>query len=202
MIGQRRARGRQQPPERGGKVPGGRKTIGQRRSPGATWTAGSQAAPTSPSCRRGFSLLEVVLALAILTGAIAVLGELVRAGARNAQIARDLTQAQLLCEIKLAEITAGIEVPEPVARVPFPAETGSAGPRSDTADWFFSIEVEPLEQEELLAVRVTVEQDSARARRPVAFSLVRWMHDPGVELPAASPSQGASGTSSSAEARR
>src|SRR5690242_4550584 len=36
----------------------------------------------------GFSLLEVVLALAILTAAIAVLGELVRSGLRNAQLAR------------------------------------------------------------------------------------------------------------------
>jgi general secretion pathway protein I len=64
----------------------------------------------------GFSLLEVILALAILTGAVAVLGEIVRLGIRNAQVARDTTQAQLLCESKLAEITAGIIPSDPVPR--------------------------------------------------------------------------------------
>ena len=56
------------------------------------------------SCRGGFSLLEVILALAILIGILAVLSELVGLGVRNARVARAMTQAQLLCESKLAEI--------------------------------------------------------------------------------------------------
>src|SRR5687767_7391349 len=57
-----------------------------------------------PASRAAFSLLEVILALTILVGAIVVLGELVRLGTMTAAGARDLTQAQLLCESKMSEI--------------------------------------------------------------------------------------------------
>jgi prepilin-type N-terminal cleavage/methylation domain-containing protein len=59
----------------------------------------------------GLSLLEVILAIAILGGCIAVIGELVRLGARQAEEARELTTAQLLCESKLEEIAAGVSRP-------------------------------------------------------------------------------------------
>lgn len=127
--------------------------------------------------RGGFSLLEVILALAILTGAIAVLGELAQLGMENARIARDLTYAQLLCESKLAEITAGITLPEPCPPTPFGTV---ADPRE--ADWLYSIEIAAVDQDGLVAVRVRVIQDLEPQKRPVEFSLVRWMVDPGVEL--------------------
>ena len=62
--------------------------------------------PKSPS--RAFSLLEVILALAILAGAVAVFSELSRGALENAGTARDLARAELLCESKLAEIAAGL----------------------------------------------------------------------------------------------
>ena len=127
--------------------------------------------------RGGFSLLEVILALAILTGVIAVLGELARLGLENARIARDLTYAQLLSESKMAEITAGITLPDPTPPTPFGTV---ADPRE--ADWLYSIEVEPIDQEGLLAVRVSVVQDLPEEKRPVEFSLTRWIVDPSVEL--------------------
>ncbi len=58
--------------------------------------------------RSGFSLLEVLLATGILLGAAIVLSELAGIGARQASAARDLAQAQLLCQSKLNEIVAGI----------------------------------------------------------------------------------------------
>jgi len=127
--------------------------------------------------RGGFSLLEVILALAILTGAIAVLGELARMGLQNARIARDRTYAQLLCESKLAEITAGITLPEPCPLTPFGTV---ADPRE--ADWLYSIEVYGVDEEGLVGVRVRVVQDLEPRKRPVEFALVRWIVDPGVEL--------------------
>ena len=57
--------------------------------------------------RTGLSLLEVMLALAILGGALAAIGELMRIGARNAEKARDLTTAQMICESTMAEIQLG-----------------------------------------------------------------------------------------------
>jgi len=131
--------------------------------------------------RRGFSLLEVILALAILLGAVAVLGELARLTLENARIARDQARAQLLCESKLAEILAGIAPPEPVEGAP--AETTDDLGLSAEPEWLYSVEMEPAEQEGLVAVRVRVYQDLPPEKRPVEFSLVRWMIDPGVEFP-------------------
>ena len=64
--------------------------------------------------RAAMTLLEVILALAILAGSLAVLGELTRQGMHNAEAARAESEAQLLCESKLAEIAAGIAPPEAV----------------------------------------------------------------------------------------
>ncbi len=121
---------------------------------------------------RGFSLLEVILAIAILAGAIAVLGEVARLGMRNASRARDLAQAQLLCESKLAEILAGIEPAESVEGVSF--ETGLS------PEWLYSIETAVVDPAGLLEVRVTVEQDLPPEKQPVRCALVRWMVDPAV----------------------
>ena len=156
--------------------------------------------------RRAFSLLEVILALAILIGALAVIGELVRSGLRNAQVARDLSQAQLLCETRLAEIHAGAAS----------SEGGGKSPIADHPGWLATVERETSSvqsgssgsssggsggggsaggsgggqsssgsqnfsgQVSLLKVRVTVEQDPAEYRNPVKFSLSQWMIDPSV----------------------
>ena len=45
---------------------------------------------------RGFSLLEVILSLAILAGSLAALGEVMRQGDRNASLSSDETQAQIV----------------------------------------------------------------------------------------------------------
>jgi hypothetical protein len=45
--------------------------------------------------KKAFSILEVILALAILTGAIAVLGELGHFGFLNAKASQDITRAQV-----------------------------------------------------------------------------------------------------------
>ena len=119
-----------------------------------------------------FSLLEVILALAILAGALVVIGEYSRLGAENAHIAQDLTQAQFLCESKLAEIVAGVS----------PAESnGSEALQSDNdaqQQWICSVDVEPLEEQKLLAVTVTVTKDAPDDPHPVSCTLTRWMADP------------------------
>ena len=55
----------------------------------------------------GFSLLEIVLALAILAGTLAALGEVMRSASQSAALASDETQAQLLAESVMAELLAG-----------------------------------------------------------------------------------------------
>ena len=120
----------------------------------------------------GFSLLEVILALAILGGAIAVLGEAARLAMKNAEFTREINRAQLLCESKLAEIVAGITPAESSQGVAVKSETDSSEPA-----WLYSIETTSVD-DGLLAVRVTVTRDLPAEKHPVRFSLVRWMADP------------------------
>jgi hypothetical protein len=117
--------------------------------------------------------------LAILAGALAVLGELASRSMRNAEVARATSEAQLLCETKLAEIAAGITPPDPVPDTPW---QGASELEIETNDeWRYSVEVESTGLDGLLAVRVTVTQDRPAEKKPVSVSLVRWVVDPGLE---------------------
>jgi general secretion pathway protein I len=120
----------------------------------------------------GLSLLEVILAIAILSGCIAVIGELIRLGARQAEEARELTIAQLLCESKLEEIAAGVIAPEAVGDVPFELD-----PR-----WSYSIEVGSLDTPDLLQVTVMAQQVDGSREIPLSYTLTRWILDPSLEL--------------------
>ncbi len=134
-----------------------------------------------------------MLSLAILAGAVAVLGELTSLGLRNARIARDLTQAQLLCESKLSEVTAGVIPPEPTSEALFEVVVGDG-----SIMWLYSIEVETIDDEGLLAVRVTVTQDLPPEKDPIAFSIDRWMLDPEAETSASGgTTSGSSGSGGS-----
>ena len=63
------------------------------------------------------------------------MGELVRLGTLSAASARDLTQAQLICESKLAEISAGIT----------PAESISYAEYELDPSWLYSVELAPID---------------------------------------------------------
>jgi hypothetical protein len=126
--------------------------------------------------RRAFSLLEVVLSMAILVGAIAVTGELVRLGTMSAASARDLTQAQLICESKMAEIVAGIMLPDAVSNAPYELDPAQ--------EWLYSVETATVDTPGLVLLRVTVTQNLPAHQRPVEFSLTRLIQDPNVALAA------------------
>lgn len=117
--------------------------------------------------RGGFSLLEVLLALAIFLGSLAVLGELARVGMRNARLAGEVAEAERLCASKLAEIAVGAEPAEPVRDMPLSSAPG----------WLYTVEHEPTAHANLSAVRVIVRQDLPPERRPVEVALVRWLRD-------------------------
>lgn len=129
--------------------------------------------PKKPHSRSALTLLEIVLALAILAGALVVLGELVRIGTRNAALARGTTQAQLLCQSKLAELTSGMIEPAVSPPTIF----------LEDPNWLYTVNLERIDEQGLLAVQVTVIENVPPGRRPQSFSLVRWMPDPGMELP-------------------
>lgn len=156
-----------------------------------TWTRRRRLEPRHPFYRAAFTLLEVILALAILAGALASLGEVVRLSVENANFTRDHSHAQLLAASKLAEITAGVEELATVERVGFELDTKPL--------WLYSIQWEATDEEDLIAVRVTVEQDLPSEQKPVQFSLTRWMPDPGVVIEEDATSTDSPGTSDGTE---
>ncbi len=123
------------------------------------------------ACRTGLSLLEVTLAIAILGGSLAVIGELVRMGSRHAEEAREMTRAQLLGESQMESIVAGI----------IPAQSLSSTAFEHDPDWTYAIEVAPLNGTDLLEVTVHVQQAEITREVPLVFSLTRWMLDPARE---------------------
>jgi type II secretion system protein I len=145
--------------------------------------------------KAGFSLLEVILALAILAGSIAVLGESSRLALKNAVVARDLAHAQLLCESKMAEVTLGITPAEAVSNTPFDA-TMTASLSANEPGWLYSIDTQTSDEQGLIVVRVTVTRNLPVEKHPVTFSLVRWLPDPNATSSSGSGQNGG-GTSSS-----
>lgn len=121
----------------------------------------------------GFSLLEVILAMAILFVSVAIIGELMRFGLNSARAARDKTKAILLCESLLNEIVAGITPAESFTDVPISDIAGE-----DDADWTCSIETQSLDSSGLVSVTVFVRQLTANDRPPIEVSLTRWIADP------------------------
>jgi type II secretion system protein I len=116
------------------------------------------------------SLLEVILAVAILGICIAVIGEAIRIGTRQAEETREMTTAQLLCESKLEELACGATPLDAAANVAF--ETNP--------EWTYTIEPGSVDSDNLVQVRVTVQQVESNRLLPLSFSLTRWMLDPSV----------------------
>ncbi len=143
------------------------------------WSTNRSSSRRAFARRSALSLLEVILALAILGGSLAVIASLYRLGARSAIQARDLTTAQMWCEEKMAEITAGSLPPEPVEG----AELDEYG------EWIYSVIAEPIGDQGIISVTVRVEQTppasgASTITPPLSFSLMRWMIDPEIEAAA------------------
>lgn len=124
----------------------------------------------SPRRRGGMSLLETILAIAILGGALATLGALIRVGARAAAEAQDLTVAQTLCETRVSEVAIGT----------LPLAPSGLQMCPETPEWSFALQIAPLEQEGLFMVVCTV-QKNGPSPKPTSFTLSRRVLDPGIE---------------------
>lgn len=135
--------------------------------------------PTTP---RGITLFEVLLAIAILGGSMVAIGEMMRTGSRAAIEAREVTRAQLYAETIVAEIAAGV----------LPSQAVNDQPHATDPEWLYSIQSDSTSQAGLLMIQVTMRQASVSPnKRPLSFSLVRWMVDPSVDL--ADPATSAGG---------
>ncbi len=122
--------------------------------------------------RTALTLLEVILAMAILAGSFATLGQLVAIGIRAAAASRDQTQVQLLAESVLSEISAGVLPVENMNQVPLESHPG----------WLISAVVDNAIQQGMLRVTIIVQRDSQR-QRSTYYEISRWMRDPSLPLP-------------------
>lgn len=127
--------------------------------------------------RPGFSLLEVILALAILAGALAVLGEITRQSLQNADYARDVTRAQLLAESKLTEILTGATTTDSVQDAVLEVD-------EDNRNWLYSVSTTQADDLGLLSVTVSVTCGESSTASGPAASITRWMLDPNATLSA------------------
>ncbi len=122
--------------------------------------------------RRAFTLLEVILALAILVGALAVVSKLVELSARSALYARYHARAIELAGSKMAEVVAGAVPLDVVGAQPFEQDPDF--------QWELDVADGPISGLKLVRVRVTPSATGrlAQLREPVAFELVRYVLDP------------------------
>lgn len=149
--------------------------------------------------RCGFSLLEILLALAILGGALAILSTIAETGTSAAREARDLSMARLLCQSKLSEVlldaTAGIS---PQSELSVPMESLDSG---STTAFNYSLEVQPAAMDGLLAIRVTVTAENPNGGPALAtYALTRWLIDPTLGLEAAEAEEEAMAAAAAEEA--
>ena len=141
--------------------------------------------PKESSCpgksRRGFSLLETMLALAILGGSLAILSRIVDTGISAAREARDLANARMICQAKLSEVllnSTGGFTPQTQPLTPVDSFDSQS-----TTPFEFSVEVQPGQLGGILLIRVVVEAQNPDGGEPLArYSLVRWMIDPALGL--------------------
>ncbi len=120
------------------------------------------------TARRGFSLLEVLLAAAVLLGCTVVLGHLAMLGRQHALAAEELADAQRIALARLGEILIGQR----------PLESVEDTPLEDEPGWRWSATVGPAGPPGLIALEVTVVRDVAEGRPPRRFTLRRWVRDP------------------------
>ena len=120
--------------------------------------------------KHGFSLLEVILSLAILSVSFAALGEVMRLADHNAALSRDETQAQIIASSIMDELISGSR--------PLTAASQTVYDPSVDPPWLYSIAIENTNYAELLAIRVSVEQQLEAHLQPARFELIRWLANP------------------------
>ncbi len=134
--------------------------------------------------RAAFSLIEVMLALAILAMSLAMLGQLVGLGFQSARQSEGLSEAQMIAETVMEAISLGLIPPDPVTDMNISMQTdlNTFSVEQDT-EWVYSINWEPAPVDGLIMMMVQVRraqaQTSAQSNR---FQIVRWMRDPALVL--------------------
>lgn len=120
--------------------------------------------------RRGFTLLEVIIALGILGFSMAVLSEVSRLSLVNSREAARETEAAIVAESVLAELESGA-----AELVDFSAEWNPT--QLDEPAWRYEVRIEQTNAQGMLLARVVVTELDPGESEPATFQLVRWFQD-------------------------
>ncbi len=137
--------------------------------------------------RRGLSLFEIIIALAIFMGSIAAIGQLVSTGVRGAVQARLQSQAVLRAESKMGEVVAGV--------VSLHSQSGGVFP--DDQSWHWSVTSAAGTHAGLYTVEVTATHAGGTSIARQSYTLRRFVRDPQLSLDAYAKQQEAAASSSS-----
>ena len=128
--------------------------------------------------RRAISLMEVVLALAILAIASAYLAQAMQIAAQNAIRAQRLTQAELVAESVMNQVVGGLIPAQPVTWTPYISSATSS-------NWNYSLSIVPAEIQGIIGIQVGVQEPVAGAvpgAQPADLIATRWIIDPSLGL--------------------
>lgn len=142
--------------------------------------------------RKGFSLLEVILAMAILAMSTGIISQIIRTASNSALTAQRQMEAFLVAEGKLAELAAAAY---PLQSTGWQAEMESP---SYSNVWYWRLTVDTNTVPSIFVATVDVTDATGTAADTVVASLSRWFPDPALNLdslPAADPTTSASGGS-------
>ncbi len=134
------------------------------------------------SSRHGISLLEVVLALAILGIASAYLSQAMQLAAQNAIRAQRLTQAELVAESVMNQVIGGVIPAQPMSWTPYSSTaTGS----SSSGTWNYSLAIVATEVPGMIGIQVGVQEvvpGVVVGAQPADLMVTRWIIDPQLQL--------------------
>jgi len=117
--------------------------------------------------RKGLTLYEVVLALAIFIAALAAISQILNVGARSASVSRLRSEAVVRCDSKIAEVVAGVVPLQPVSGVPFEDD--------ENGRWIWSLELLAGPHPGLQEAVVSVEYVGGERDFDVGCELRRWV---------------------------
>ena len=144
--------------------------------------------------RSGISLMEVVLALAILGIASAYLAQAMQIAAQNAVRAQRLTQAELVAESVMNQVIAGVIPAQPANWSPYTSASSSS-------NWNYSLSIVAAEMQGTIGIQVGVQEQvpgAAIGLQPADLIATRWIIDPalGLDTPPAEEPAGEKSTAS------
>ncbi len=121
------------------------------------------------SRRRGLTLYEVVIALAIFAGAITALSQALTTATRAALQARLQSQAVLLCQTKMAEVVSGA----------LPSSSGGESSFNEPGleDWTYNVNVTAGAHAGINQVEITVRSRQAEQAVDASFTMTRLVRD-------------------------